>query len=134
MVIVIWSAINGEHIDQFCLTVISVIIRQNTKKVWQHIYHINKHSSDQPFSCDECGKRVKSASILKYHKLIHTGERRYVCKFCGKKFKTSTNLRVHTILHTKEYEAHCEICGQNFAQRYNYKMHVKKHHLIKSSS
>ena len=103
-----------------------------TKYKYQLKRHFLKHSSDQPFACDECGRRCKSADALKSHmKIIHTGERKHICNFCGKKFKTATNLGSHTRLHTKEYEAQCETCGKNFAQKYNYKMHIKKHHSVK---
>ncbi|CAH1970543.1 unnamed protein product [Acanthoscelides obtectus] len=42
------------------------------------------HSSEKPYSCNECGRSFKELSTLQNHARIHSGERPFSCETCGK--------------------------------------------------
>ena len=77
---------NNKHILQLLLTT----TRSNpvpTNEVTQ--------TSENPYTCDTCGKSFKRLKNLKLHKRTHTSGKPHSCDTCGKSFMYSSNLKFH---------------------------------------
>ncbi|KAM9332401.1 zinc finger Y-chromosomal protein-like [Pholidichthys leucotaenia] len=69
-------------------------------KILVHANQTNGEAEATPnclFSCDVCGKQLKSESLLAAHTRIHTADKPYRCGVCQRGFQSSTSLRQHHI-------------------------------------
>ena len=66
-------------------------------------------SSQDPQSCDCCGKRYQSARYLRIHQLSHRGLKPLLCDTCGRGFYSPVNLRRHILLR-HEYDTVVVTC------------------------
>ena len=86
----------------------------------------------RPHACleDGCGKRFRTSSELKNHKLYH-GEvaRSYSCHFCSSAFVEKRHLDRHIRrVHTGVRNFLCEYCDKTFYEKYELNYHCRRHH------
>lgn len=82
------------NIDFVCS--ICEYITKKEKLLKNHI--ITKHSSERPFSCEDCGKTFKVKRALTIHKAQNhseTSKTGKTCEFCNRNFASSTNYYTH---------------------------------------
>ena len=87
----------------------------------------------QIFTCEVCGKKLKSKFALKVHtNVLHKGikitPKAYLCTLCGKLCRNITAYKEHQNrehLHVKPFL--CDICGAAFHGKATLKMHKLKH-------
>ncbi|XP_055518782.1 gastrula zinc finger protein xLCGF3.1-like [Leucoraja erinacea] len=85
------------------------------------------HSSEQPFTCSNCGKGFKSSKQLKVHRCVHTRDRLYTCSDCGKGFTQSCNIVEHQRTQASEPPCTCSDCGKGFNTSRILKVHRRLH-------
>ncbi|KAG8521579.1 Zinc finger protein 445 [Galemys pyrenaicus] len=99
----------------------------------------SSHTTEEPYTCSQCGKAFRNHSFLLIHQRIHTREKPYKCRECGKAFRWSSNLSRHQRIHSfkNRYEYHgsgnipdlqpqiitdgkpfwCQECGKSFTRK-----------------
>ncbi|GLV35899.1 uncharacterized protein CBL_09883 [Carabus blaptoides fortunei] len=103
------------------------------------------------FTCEICGKMVRTKDSLMKHAGVHSDERPFKCELCGKcfKYKSCCNahrriyhegktvectvcdpsaLRSHTIAHSNIKQHKCEYCSHEFKHKNHMMIHIKKKH------
>lgn len=73
--------------------------------------HVRSDCGRLPFyQCQECGKCLTTAGILKTHMLLHRNECPYQCEQCDKRFKVKAQYKSHIkYRHTKEKRFKCHV-------------------------
>ncbi|RVD92821.1 zinc finger domain-containing protein [Tubulinosema ratisbonensis] len=115
--------------------------------------HLNSHTNNRPFKCDQCSKSYTKNSHLTVHKKSHSNEflicskctkkfitkdklKRHVnscnilyeCKFCLKKYKRFKMLENHLILHSKGSKIYeCDKCKSVYKSKRAFDKHLLKH-------
>nr|CAD7403698.1 unnamed protein product [Timema cristinae] len=77
------------------------------------------------FSCETCGKCLKTKRNLENHIHLHFPTNEFSCDFCGKLFSTEHQLMKHKYSHQKRYE--CKICLKNYATKQSLARHKIQH-------
>lgn len=96
--------------------------------------HVNLHTDNRKFICDQCGACFHTSSTLKEHTVcIHSNERNYSCEICGQRFKLKSGLNRHFKTHSDEKEFKCGFCDQVYKFRANLKRHLVNAHKQVSS-
>ena len=75
--------------------------------------------------CQICGKGVKD---LKRHMNVHSKERPFKCEDCGEGFTRKPTLTRHLQTHTNERPSKCEQCDYVTTFSHNLKRHIKTKH------
>lgn len=84
------------------------------------------HTNENPFTCNDCGKKFNQKSNLKMHKLIHAREKKFGCKtYKNRNTYYPSNLYTHSLMHTGTLK--CEICGKNIESILKLKKHIGTH-------
>lgn len=80
------------------------------------------------YSCDKCGKTYRTPHLLYKHRTISCNhEPAFSCNICGKKLKSARQLNYHTQLHSDEKNSECHLCGKCFQSDDHLKFHLKSH-------
>ncbi|XP_029626775.1 zinc finger protein 583 [Salmo trutta] len=110
------------HICSFCEKVLP-----NRAALSRHLQH---HTGEKPYHCEECGKDYGSKTTLKIHNMQvhHKGTKDFICNECDQQFTHLTYLKRHMYSHTdKDKRPHlCNVCGKHFIQ----KSHLDRHKMI----
>ncbi|XP_073694439.1 uncharacterized protein [Garra rufa] len=117
--------VSGEK--SFCSLQFEKTSKQKRAQTTNLEVHQKIHTTENPFTCKQCGKSFTLKGSLKTHMRIHTGEKPYTCKQCGKSFAQSGNLEVHQKIHTMESPFICQQCGKSFTQKGSLKIHMRVH-------
>lgn len=92
--------------------------------------HVNLHTDNRKYICDQCGSCFHTLSALKDHTIyVHSNERNYSCEICGQRFKLKSGLNRHFKTHSDEKEFKC-FCGQVYKFRTNLKRHLMNAHKV----
>lgn len=92
--------------------------------------HIKKiHFQTEIFECDSCSARFKYYARFKDHLNSHSGQRPYPCDECDHHYATRIGFLVHKILeHMKLNGIYiCPTCKLDCKNAQNYKLHIAKH-------
>lgn len=86
--------------------------------------HLQIHTDMKKFQCTECYRCFRRLHQLNVHKRIHSGEKPYVCNRCGAQFRHDSTLTMHIrTRHDHLKPFSCEGCGKNFGRM----SHLRKH-------
>uniref|UniRef100_A0A1A9Z9G2 C2H2-type domain-containing protein n=1 Tax=Glossina pallidipes TaxID=7398 RepID=A0A1A9Z9G2_GLOPL len=84
------------------------------------------------YQCQECGKCLTTAGILKTHMLLHKADRPYQCDQCGKTFKIKAQYKAHLkYRHSDEKHFKCHLCPKAYPYRESLLTHMTVHTGIK---
>ena len=83
--------------------------------------HTKRHTGENVYSCNQCGKRFSSQIGLCQHRNVHTGK--YKCTECGKCCQSSRHLARHRRSHSGEKPFECTVCSKRFRQARNLDIH-----------
>lgn len=92
--------------------------------------HIKKiHFQTEIFDCDSCSARFKYYARFKDHLNSHSGQRPYPCDECDHHYATRIGFLVHKILEHMRLNGIyiCPKCDLDCKNAQNYKLHIAKH-------
>lgn len=86
-------------------------------------------SKKRNFVCDKCGKKFIGRTQLSDHVRSDCGRIPvYQCQECGKCLTTAGILKTHMLLHRKECPFQCNKCNKTFKVKAQYRAHIKYRH------
>lgn len=85
--------------------------------------HTDSEAEKETFTCETCGKILRSKSNLNAHMMIHTGEKPYKCSYCGKAFRAVTDYKHHELAHEGVKLYKCDGCEKRFTCNSNLVKH-----------
>ena len=97
--------------------------------------HINSHTGDRPFTCDECDQTYKKRTHLTSHKATkHSAKLPWTCQRedCSKAFATRQKLHRHEQSHAKQEQHRCRgfpPCNKHFRKSETLQRHIEQDHL-----
>lgn len=90
---------------------------------------MNRHSTEKPHLCDMCGKKFKSRSSLKSHKLQHAADgRQFKCTVCDFTAVQKPQLLRHMEQHASFKPFRCAHCHYSCNMSGSLKRHYNKKH------
>lgn len=112
-----------DHINQYTLKPLNKEISETRT---QKIQIFQKKTN---FVCDKCGKKFIGRTQLSDHVRSDCGRLPvYQCQECGKCLTTAGILKTHMLLHRKECPFQCNKCNKVFKVKAQYRAHVKYRH------
>ncbi|XP_029289025.1 zinc finger protein 2-like isoform X2 [Cottoperca gobio] len=91
------------------------------------VVHQHSHAGERIYHCHLCKKPFVHPHQLKTHQRVHTGEKPFSCSQCGKRFSQSSHIKRHMSVHTGERRYSCSLCGKRFSQACSLKVHQTVH-------
>ncbi|XP_048003137.1 zinc finger protein 234-like isoform X2 [Leguminivora glycinivorella] len=91
-----------------------------------------RHASRPPrgqFVCEQCGRILPNATLLRYHQRTHQDVKPYACSECPKTFALKSSLNFHMRSHTGERPFQCPLCPLAFTVKANLNRHHRTAHL-----
>ncbi len=85
-------------------------------------------SKKRTLTCDVCGHKAKSQSLLTRHRYIHIDKKPFTCDQCTYSTPQRWVLKRHKLTHTGDRPFACSICKYKCRQRYHLKEHIRNHH------
>lgn len=61
---------------------------------------MRKHTAEDHYVCDECGKSYKFLAPFLHHKIVHENKFDYSCSYCNKAFRKMRDKVVHERIHS----------------------------------
>lgn len=95
-----------------------------------HIFHVLKHTGENPFKCTlpGCTKAFRSLAGLESHLAFHGKERNFVCEICNATFKHNTVLSRHKKIHDiNSRRFKCRYCSGTFLRKFDCNVHESRH-------
>ncbi|CAG9796937.1 unnamed protein product [Diatraea saccharalis] len=91
--------------------------------------HIETHKEnrDRPFTCEHCGKKFYTNTILLSHVSRRHTNRRFICQTCNYPFTDKYNLAKHLLIHDGKKLFTCEICNKSYTTRSSLVEHRRIH-------
>ncbi|TKC40690.1 hypothetical protein EI555_007956, partial [Monodon monoceros] len=86
-----------------------------------------KLTSEKPYCCDLCPKKLTHNSTMRAHKRTHTKEKPFRYEHCDKAFSHRGNLSVHRCTHSGLKPYVCPECHSALRQLGSFKRHQKTH-------
>ncbi|MEQ2231033.1 hypothetical protein ILYODFUR_035217 [Ilyodon furcidens] len=86
------------HLCDICGRKFARQYQLNRHKILLHPNHINAEENlppDLTFTCNVCGKRLKSETLLTAHARIHMGDKPHHCSVCLRSFQRAACLKQH---------------------------------------
>ncbi len=113
--------------------------------------HMLKHSGEQRYRCDPCGRSFWNRSTFSMHKKVRDqrngvcpGEKKscggwrpkgpWTCKICGKRMKHGWYYPAHMKGHRGEKPFKCGECGKGFGRNYHLSEHRRIHSGVRKFS
>ena len=78
------------------------------------------------YACTQCEKRYTEKRNLKRHMQLHTGQFSFYCDECGKGFSHGDHYKDHVRAH-KGLKYHCDYCSKPFMSTNSYRKHMSLH-------
>lgn len=94
---------------------------------WASLYYHKLTHSDNRLPCSLCEKTFSMPKNLKNHMNMHTGNRIFVCEECGKQFRSRETWKYHAAFHSKTRPFVCEHCSASFKVKKHLTQHYKTH-------
>lgn len=96
-----------------------------------HLKYTDHNKAKALYSCDICGKTIKSKTSLKTHFVTHQTQKNFQCNICFFKFKTDKRLKQHiqrlNHIDTAKIEFKCSMCPEIFSTKNALNGHFKIH-------
>ncbi|XP_026729202.1 gastrula zinc finger protein XlCGF17.1-like [Trichoplusia ni] len=92
------------------------------------VRHLQLHSFELPYECQECPYRGRFMESLKIHMRTHTGDKPFSCNKCELRFLTRSNLNRHLLTHNKDKPFKCVECERGFYSKRDMDVHFKSDH------
>ncbi|XP_067669282.1 zinc finger protein 845-like [Haliotis asinina] len=90
-------------------------------------YHVRIHTKHKAITCRICKKDFYKPSVYEVHMRSHTGLKPYFCVICNRKYRDCSSLRSHMKLHTGLNVFSCSVCNKVFSKRTELISHFKIH-------
>jgi len=101
-----------------------------------HMANKHKPVEERKFECGVCKKRfIYQSQLTEHRKQTHeSGGSNWTCQVCGKQVKSEQNLKRHELMHELVKPFGCHLCGKGFTKMKVLNEHIKKHEKEKTNA